>query len=182
MGLRRDGGDAETGTGLEIGGSLRYASAWGLSIEASVREPAGPRRPRITRNGAPAAPCASTPAGRAKGLTASVVPTWGSAARGMSRLWDPTGAQRLTAGDAVAPAAAGRLDAELGYGLVTLKGRGLLTPYARVALVESADQAWHLGTRLDLAESLNLSLEAGRRARQGETAAHELALRANVGW
>ena len=35
--LRLDGGDAETGTGVEVGGSLVYASAWGLSIEASVR-------------------------------------------------------------------------------------------------------------------------------------------------
>lgn len=78
--------------------------------------------------------------------------------------------------------AAGRLDAELGYGLVTLRGRGLLTPYARVALAESANQAWHLGTRLDLAGSLNLSLEAGRRERLGQAAAHELALRATLGF
>ena len=56
------------------------------------------------------------------------------------------------------------------------------TPYARVALTEGADQALHLGTRLALAESLNFSLEASRRHREGDAAAHELALRANLGF
>ena len=94
-----------------------------------------------------------------RGFTASVMPMWGQAASGVSRLWD----QRGTAGGAVSPVAAGRLDAELGYGLATLRGRGLLTPYARVALSEGAGQAWHLRTRLALRQSLNLSLEARRR-------------------
>lgn len=43
-------------------------------------------------------------------------------------------------------------------------------------------QRCEMSQRLALAESLNLSLEASRRAREGETAAHELALRANMGW
>ena len=181
LGLRRDGGDAETGTGVEVGGSLRYASPWGLSVEASVRALLAHEAADYREWGASGA-LRFDPGRQGKGLTAAITPTWGTAASGMSRLWDPSGAQALAAGDAFVPAPAGRLDAELGYGLVTLHGRGLLTPYARVALVESADQAWHLGTRLALRESLNLSLEAGRRARQGETAAHELALRANLGW
>ena len=37
VGLRHDSGDAETGSGVEVGGRLRYTSAWGLSIEAAVR-------------------------------------------------------------------------------------------------------------------------------------------------
>ena len=38
FGLRHDGGDAETGTGVEVGGSLRYAdAASGLSVEARGR-------------------------------------------------------------------------------------------------------------------------------------------------
>jgi hypothetical protein len=36
IGVRHDGGDAETGSGLEVGFGLRYASAWGLSLETSV--------------------------------------------------------------------------------------------------------------------------------------------------
>ena len=64
-----------------------------------------------------------------------------------------------------------------------MRGHGLLTPYARAALTEGADQAWHLGARLALAESLNLSLEASRHSMAGAwTAAHDLALLATLGF
>ena len=56
------------------------------------------------------------------------------------------------------------------------------TPATPRRATEGADQAWHLGTRLAVAESLNLSLQAGRRAREGEAAAHELALLATLDW
>ena len=181
VGLRHDGGDAETGTGVEVGGSLRYASAWGLSIEASLRALVAHEAQDYTEWGASGA-LRFDPGRQGKGLTASIAPSWGAAASGMSRLWDQSTAAGLVPADALAPAADGRLDAELGYGLTALRGRGLLTPYARVALTEGTDQAWHLGTRLALAETLNFSLEASRRQREGDTAAHELALRANLGW
>ena len=181
VGVRHDGGDAETGTGVEVGGSLRYASAWGLSIEASVRGLLAHEAQDYTEWGASGA-LRFDPGRQGRGFTASISPTWGNAGSGMSRLWDQQGTAGLVPADALVPTAAGRLDAELGYGLAALDGRGLLTPYARVALTEGADQAWHLGTRLALAESLNFSLEASRRAREGDVAAHELALRANLGF
>ena len=181
VGLRHDGGDADTGSGLEVGGSLRYASAWGLSIEASVRGLVAHEAQDYTEWGASGA-LRFDPGRQGEGLTASITPTWGAAASGMSGLWGQQSMTGLVPADALAPTAAGRLDAELGYGLATMRGRGLLTPYARVALTEGADQAWHLGTRLALAESLNFSLEASRRQRQGDVEAHELALRANLGF
>ena len=180
VGLRHDGGDAETGTGVEVGGRLRYASAWGLSIEASVRALLAHEAQDYTEWGASGA-LRFDPGRQGKGFTAAVVPAWGMAASGMSRLWD----QATTAGlapPAGAPTAPGRLEAELGYGLAALRGRGLLTPYARVALTEGTDQAWHLGARLALAESINFSLEASRRQREGDVAAHDLALLATLGF
>ena len=181
IGLRHDGGDAETGTGLEVGGRLRYASSWGLSIEASLRGLLAHEAQDYREWGASAA-LRFDPGRQGRGFTASVMPAWGTAASGVERLWGRPGTPGLAPADPLATAVAGRLDAELGYGLAALNGRGLLTPYARVALTEGADQAWHLGTRLALAESLNLSLEASRRAREGDVAAHELALRANLGF
>ena len=173
-----DGGGSFTPM-LELG--LRYASSWGLSIEASVRGLLAHEAQDYTEWGASAA-LRFDPGRQGRGFTASIMPTWGTAASGMSRLWGQSTAAGLAPADPLATGAAGRLDAELGYGLATLNGRGLLTPYARVALTEGTDQAWHLGTRLALAESLNLSLEASRRARDGDVAAHELALRANLGF
>ena len=181
VGLRHDGGDADTGTGVEVGGRLRYTSSWGLSLEASLRGLVAHEAQDYTEWGASAA-LRFDPGRQGRGLTASIMPTWGAAAGGVERLWGQAGTARLPFADPLATTPAGRLHAELGYGLAALQGRGLLTPYARVALTEGADQAWHLGTRLALAESLNLSLEASRRAREGDVPAHELALRANLGF
>ena len=180
VGLRHDAGDAETGSGVEVGGSLVYASAWGLSIEASVRGLLAHEDADYQEWGASGA-LRYDPGRQGTGFTAAIVPAWGSAASGMSRLWEQVGTAGLVADNAPA-APTGRLDAELGYGLAALQGRGLLTPYARVALSEGAEQAWHLGTRLALRESLDLSLEASRRAVEGQAAAHEVALRASLGW
>ena len=181
IGLRHDGGDAETGTGVEVGGSLRYDSASGLSIEASVRSLLSHEAQDYKEWGASGA-LRFDPGRRGRGFTASIVPTWGTAGSSAERLWDQSGTSRLPVPNALANAGTGRLDAELGYGLATMQGRGLLTPYARVALMEGAEQAWHIGTRLALAESLNFSLDASRRHREGDVAAHELALRANLGF
>ena len=182
VGLRHDGGDAETGTGVEVGGRLRYASAWGLSIEASVRGLLAHEAEDYTEWGAAGA-LRFDPGRQGRGFTASVAPSWGSAWSGVENLWHQADTRALAPTAGLSPAsAAARLEAELGYGVAALSGRGVLTPYARVALVESADQAWHLGARLTLAQTLNFSLEASRRAREGDRAAHELALLANLGW
>ncbi len=38
MGLRRDGGDAETGAGMDVGGGLAFTDAvTGLSLDVQVR-------------------------------------------------------------------------------------------------------------------------------------------------
>ena len=181
VGLRHDGGDAETGSGVEVGGRLRYTSAWGLSIEAAVRGLLAHEAADYQEWGASGA-LRFDPGRQGLGLTASIVPTWGSAASGVNRLWGQPDASGLAVDNALAAATAGRLDAELGYGLATLQGRGLLTPYARMALSEGSEQAWHVGARLALPASLNFSLEASRRQREGDTAAHELALLATLGW
>ena len=181
VGLRHDGGDAETGSGVEVGGSLRYTSAWGLSVEAAVRGLLAHEASDYQEWGASGA-LRFDPGQQGLGLTASIVPMWGSAASGVKRLWGQPQASGLAVGNPLATTAAGRLDAELGYGVAALRGRGLLTPYVRAALAEGNSQAWHLGARLDLAESLNLSLEASRRQQDSDAAAHELALLATLGW
>ena len=181
VGVRHDGGDAEAGSGLEVGGRVLYATAWGLSIEASVRGLLAHEEAGYQEWGAGGA-LRFDPGRQGRGFSASIVPAWGVAGSGVERLWGQSRARGLAPHDALLPTPAGRLDAEVGYGLAALKGRGLLTPYARVALREGSDQAWHLGARLDLAASLDLSLEASRRAREGEGAAHELALLATLGW
>ena len=181
LGLRHDGGDAETGSGVEVGGSLRYASAWGLSIEASVRGLLAHEAQDYREWGAAGA-LRYDPGRQGKGFMASIMPTWGTAGSGVERLWGHSTTAGLAPAYPMAATDSGRLDAELGYGLAALRGQGLLTPYARVALTEGAEQAWHLGARLAVAESLNLSVEASRRGMGGAAAAHDVALLATLGF
>ena len=181
LGVRRDGGDAEEGSGVEVGAGLRYASAGGLSIEARVRALAA-HEVAAYEEWRASASLRYDPGRAGMGLTASVTPAWGmsrSRAGGSPGQPDPWGF-----GGSPEPSAStvAGVDAELGYGLVAASGRGVWTPYARVALSEGAGQAWHLGTRLSLRESLNLSLEATRRHIEGDAAAHELSLLATVPW
>ena len=179
IGLRHDGGDAETGTGVEVGAGLRY-SAGILSIDAQVRTLLAHEAEGYEEWGASGS-IRLSPNASGLGPSLAVLPSWGAAGSGAERLWSQPDASTLVAGGPASPGA-GRLNAEFGWGLVALRGRGMLTPYARLALAESAGQSWHLGTRLALPESLDLSLEgSSRRQGDGDTA-HDLTLRATLPW
>ena len=115
------------------------------------------------------------------GLTASLMPSWGLASSGVGRLWSQPDTRGLASGNAHAQPT-GYLDGELGYGLRALNGQGVLTPYTRASFTEGSEQAWHLGTRLTLRQSLSLSLEATHRQHQTDDSAQELALLATVPW
>ena len=51
----------------------------------------------------------------------------------------------------------------LGYGFTAFRGRGLLTPYARLSLAHDAARGYRLGSRLALGPSASVSIEAQRR-------------------
>ena len=174
IGLRHDGGDAETGTGVEVGAGLRY-SAGMLSVDAQVRTLLAHEAGGYEEWGASGS-IRLSPNASGLGPSLALLPSWGAPGSAAERLWSQPDASALVAGGA-APAA-GRVDAELAWGVSALHGRGVLTPYARLALAAGDGQSWHLGTRLALAESLDLSLEGSSR---GGTA-HDLTLRANLPW
>ena len=178
VGLRHDGGDAETGTGLEVGAGLRYLAGI-LTVEAQVRTLLAHEAGGYEEWGASGA-IRLSPHASGLGPSLAVMPAWGVPSGGVAQLWSHPNASSLVQGRE-APAA-GRLDAELGYGLSALRGQGILTPYARLALAEGDGQSWHLGTRLALNSSLNLSLEGSRRERADSDIAHDIALHATVPW
>ena len=179
LGVRHDGGDAETGSGVEAGVRLAWATTWGLTLEASLRGLLAHEAAGYEEWGASAA-LRFDPGRRGLGLTASLAPVWGAASSGAERLWGQQSAAGLLTPDASEPDR-GRLEAELGYGLPALRGKGVLTPYVRSALMAGGEQAWQLGTRLALAEKLDLSLEASRRDGAADPD-HAIALKAALGW
>ena len=156
LGLRLDGGDAETGAGLELGGGLRYASGR-LTVEFSARGLLAHEENEYEEWGVSASVSFSPNEG-GRGLSLRAASTWGAAAGGVDRLWSQRAGADL-AGGAFEPGAG--VDAEVGYGFDFR--RGLLTPYTGVALTGNAE-TWRAGARWKLGPAFDLELEASLRA------------------
>ena len=116
LGLRHDGGDAETGFGVEVGGGTVFAdAARGLTAQVMVRglvahEAADFRDWRVSGS-LRLDPTPSSALGPAVALT----PSWGApSSGGVAAL---LGRETLVGLSAYEAASAGRLDAEAAYGL-----------------------------------------------------------------
>ena len=79
IGLRQDGGDAETGTGIEIGAGVRY-SAGPLTVEGQVRSLVAHEDSDYEEWGMSGA-IRVTPSASGRGLTLSIAPAWGQTGR-----------------------------------------------------------------------------------------------------
>ena len=182
LGLRHDGGDGITGTGIEIGGGLRYRDpAAGLTIEGNGRVLAGQSDYREWGLGGS---LRLDPGAEGRGLSFSLFPTWGETSSGVERLWDQDVAELATddgtANDNVPQM---RLDGELGYGFGAFGGRGLLTPYGGVSLAGEGSQRYRIGSRFEIGSSLNLSLEGERLEPANDAAAeYGVMLRMQASW
>ena len=182
LGLRHDGGDGITGTGIEIGGSLRYRDpAAGLTIEGNGRVLAGQSDYREWGLGGS---LRLDPGAEGRGLSFSLFPAWGETASGVDRLWDQDVAELAsddgTANDNVPQM---RLDGELGYGFGALGGQGLLTPYGGFALADEGSRRYRIGIRFEIAPAFDLSFEGARREpANDDTAEHGVMLRMQASW
>ncbi|MDD9990381.1 MAG: autotransporter domain-containing protein [Rhodospirillales bacterium] len=152
LGLRNDGGDGETGTGIEAGGALRYAdAASGLTVEGRVRT-------LLSHSGDYEETGVSglvriAPGSSGQGLALVVQPAWGQTGSGVNRLWE----NGVTAG--VSPDNQARLNTEIGYGLGVAPGMGVVTPYAGLGLAGEGAQWWRMGARWQLAPAASVSVE-----------------------
>ena len=164
LGLRHDGGDAETGFGVELGGGTVFAdAARGLMAQVMVRglvahEAADFRDWRVSGS-LRFDPTPSSELGPAVMLT----PSWGGASSGgVASLLGRETLAGLAANDA--PASVGRLDAEAAYGLEVFGGRATGTPYLRVGQSEAFREV-RMGCRLELLrwEGLEMGIEGTQR-------------------
>ncbi len=180
VGLRHDAGDAMTGTGLELGGRLRYVDpASGLTLEGHGRVLVAHEDDH--EDWGIGGLVRLDPGTDRRGLSLSLVPAWGGAASGVRKLWD--------GGTIDAPAndntSAGRLEAEFGYGLaglVGLGGRGVVTPFAGLSLAGEGARRYRVGGRLEVAPAVRLSLEGERRESETGTPDHGVMLRGQLRW
>ena len=167
VGLRQDGGDAETGTGLEVGGRLRYA-AGPLSIEGAVRTLVVHEESGYEEWGASGA-IRLAPSASGRGPSLSLVPVWGNAGSATERLWSAREASQLgLEGNFEGKA---RLDAELGYGFAVTGTRGVVTPYTGLSLAGEGARTLRAGPRWRLAPDATLGVEGSRADAANETGA-----------
>ena len=182
LGLRQDGGDAETGTGVEFGAGLGYADpARGLDLALRVHGLAAHAEDRYDEWGVSGS-LRLAPGAAGRGFSASLTPSWGATPGGTERLWALPDASALAAGGDVA--ASSRLDAELGYGVGMLGGGFTGTPHVGFGLTDAAREL-RMGWRLSPAVGggFEASFDATRREPVNDDAPeHGVMLRSLLRW
>ena len=185
VGLRRDGGDAETGAGMDVGGGLAFTDAvTGLSLQVRVRTLVVHQAEGFSDRGMSLSlgwdPTPSSPLG----LTARVAPSWGGQAQGGAEaLWGNQMAHG--AGSHQMHGSGGQLNAEVGYGL-PVGARFVGTP--RVGLRTSQHgRDYQLGYGLGVLEQGKVSFELAAEAQRRESlmqggASNGFMGRATLGW
>ena len=156
LGVRHDGGDAETGAGLEAGAGLRYAGA-SVTVEGAVRTLIAHESSGYEEWGASGA-VRIDPGASGRGLSLTLAPVWGATGSGTERLWGLGDMRALAPEDEFE--AGLRLEAELGYGIGVPRTRGVVTPYTGFTLGEGAGRSWRAGTWWNVAPGAVLGLEA----------------------
>ena len=179
FGVRSDGGDGATGTGVEVGGGVRYANPGGkVAVAGNVRTllAAG----EYEELGADFSVRLSSKSGR--GLSLTLHPVWGRTQSVADRLWND-GASDITAGDIAGgdTALRGSVDTEVGYGLsATMLGSpGILTPYTGITAQDGGSSRLRLGGRFAGGNGLSLNLE-GTQKNTTDSASHQVLLRGEV--
>ena len=193
LGLRRDGGDAETGLGADMGGGLAFADPrHGLVFDARARALVAHEAEGFREWGASLSGSWNPSPETDRGLSVSLTQSWGaSPSGGMDAL---LGRETLVG---LAPVdgedggdgfrASRRLEGELGYGLAMFGGAVTGTPNLGLGLSEGARE-WRIGWRLAPAgagaSGFEMSLDATRSEPAGGDAApeHGVMLRGSLRW
>ena len=184
VGLRHDGGDAETGAGMDVGAGLIVSdSSTGLAVDVRVRTLLAHQAEGFRERGMALSlsynPTPSTPLG----LTAKVAPSWGGQAQsGAEALW---GRETMAGMGQGGLASGNRLDAEVGYGL-PVGSRFVGTPRVGVGTSEMG-RDYRLGYNLGVVNRESLAFELGIEAHRRESpmldgADNGFLGRATMGW
>ncbi len=185
VGLRRDGGDAETGAGMDVGGGLAFSdTVTGLSLDVRVRTLVLHQAEGFAERGMSLSFGWDATPSSPLGLTARVAPSWGGQAQGGAEaLWG----NQMTYGPGSQQmyGAGGQVNAEVGYGL-PVGARFVGTP--RVGLRTSQyGRDYQVGYGLGVLEQGTLNFELGVDAQRRESPAEGGASngfmgRATIGW
>ena len=179
LGLRYDGGAAETGFGLELGGGLRYADplpGWTLETRARgliAHEDGGYEEWGLSGS-------VQVDPGRAgRGLMLRLASGWGRTESGTQALWQRQDTRGLAPGQGRGTGS--RFSAGWSYGLEVPRSNAVLTPYGGVEMA-GRSRRLRLGWRYELGQWLSLSLDGERRETPHARPQHSLMLRTSLPW
>ena len=171
LAVRRDGGDAETGTGIETGARVSYRRQ-NLTVEGAVRTLLSHEEKEYGEWGASAS--IRLESGRdGRGLWFSLAPSWGAPGSAAERLWGLDDTRGLAPEGEFE--AGRRIDAGVGYGMPVFGGRFTGTPELGVGLSDGVRDyriGWRLvpvGGGIGPLGSFGITMEAARQvASRGE--------------
>ena len=191
IGLRLDGGDAETGLGADLGGGVAFADpAHGLALDLRARGLVAHAASGFREWGASLSGAWDPRPDTDLGFALTLRQSWGAApAGGMDALLSRETLAGLAANDDGSGRfeAAGRLEGEVGYGVAAFGGGFTGTPNAGFGISENARDwrvGWRLGPAGGLALDFEFSLDATRRepANDDGPPEQEVMLRAAIRW
>ena len=174
-GLRWDGGDGDTGTGIEMGGTAEYRNpATRMKLVATGRALLDHESDRKEWG-------AGLTAGyrldsRETGLTYRSSLSHGQPESEVDSLWDSRVASRTSEDKELTT----RLDAEVGYRMFGTSG--LHTPYAGIGVEEGSKRDYRIGMRNASESELYSGLEFERREADGKRPDHRIMLTGQLDW
>ena len=185
IGMRHDGGDAETGFGIDLGGGLAYADEQsGLGLELNARALLAHEDENFREWGVSGALIFDPDPSSDRGLSLSVGPSWGaSATGGAEALLGPETMSGLALDNTLPPG--GRLGVEAAWGFPALAGRYTGTPYLGLGLREGGRDlrlGWRLGAVRREGLELALGLEGTRLESNGRSPEHGATVRLMLRW
>ena len=170
VGVRHDGGDAETGSGIDVGAGLSFTGpASGLSLDLAARGLLTHEASGFEEWGASASLTYDPAPSSDQGLSMSLQQSVGASSSGGVHAL--LGRDTMAASPGVAGiAGASRLQARAGYGLPMGAGRFIGTPQLGFGLSDGRHDytlGWHLSVARREALDLTLGVEASRRENLG---------------
>ena len=188
IGVRHDGGDAETGFGADIGAGLAWADPGsGLSADIRGRALLAHEADGFRERGFSAALGWDPEPATALGPSLTLTQTVGAASSGGADALLGRRTMEGLAADDGGGLENRRLEAKLGYGLALFGGRYTGTPELGLGLSD-AHRDYSLGWRMGLARSGRVSFELGLTATRREAAnedrapEHAIGLRGTARW
>ncbi len=183
IGARHDGGDAETGFGVELGGGLAWVDpALGLSLDVSGRTLIAHGNDDLKDRGFAASLAFDPDPATKRGPSLTLAQDWGGQAKGgLDALFTPQTLDRRGGGEATA-----RWRAEAAWGFPAFSGRFTGSPHVGLGLATGA-RDYSVGWRLTPAANANapdisFGLKATRRENDWTEPEHTMGFEVNARW